>query len=68
MTRLTTLLGYAAIAVAIIVVEAAARRSRRMATFGQAMDLVLGVRLVRLLLLASWLWLGWHLFVRVHWR
>ena len=33
-----------------------------------AVSAVLRHRPARLVLLACWLWLGWHVFVRVHWR
>ncbi|HWC12123.1 MAG TPA: DUF6186 family protein [Acidimicrobiales bacterium] len=68
MTRLVTLLGYAVIAVAALALEAAARRSGRLATFGEALSIVRRSWPLRLVLLAGWLWLGWHLFVRVDWR
>ena len=68
MTRLVTLVGYGVLALCAVGLEAAARRSRRRATFGQALDAVLRRWPVRLALLAGWLWLGWHLFVRVDWR
>ena len=68
MSRLVTLLGYAAVAACALGLEVAARRSGRWATFGEALA---GLRRrwpFRLVLLAGWLWLGWHLFVRVDWR
>jgi uncharacterized protein DUF6186 len=68
MTRAITLLGYAVIAVCAVGLEAAARRSGRLATFGEALSVVLGRWPFRLVLLAGWMWLGWHLFVRVAWR
>lgn len=68
MTRLVTLLGYGAIALAALGLELAARRTGRVATFGQALDALLRRWPFRLALLAGWMWLGWHLFVRVDWR
>ncbi len=68
MTRLVTLLGYGLIVACALGLELAARRSGRLATFGQALDLILRRWPFRLVLLAGWLWLGWHLFVRVDWR
>lgn len=68
MTRLVTLLGYATIAACALGLEAAARWSERLATFGEALAVVLRRWPLRLALLAAWLWLGWHLFVRVDWQ
>ncbi|MBN2622550.1 MAG: hypothetical protein JXA83_04235 [Acidimicrobiales bacterium] len=67
MTRTLTLVGYALVVVAGALVELAARR-RGGATFGDALAAALRPRPVRLLLLAGWLWFGWHVFVRVDWR
>jgi Family of unknown function (DUF6186) len=67
MTRFVTLLGYALLVVAAVGVEVAARR-RGSGTFGDTLTLILRWRPARLVLLAAWLWLGWHLFVRVDWR
>lgn len=68
MTRLVTLIGYFVIAVCALAAEIAARWTRRMATFASAVSLAGSRRPSRLLLQAGWLWLGWHLFVRVDWR
>jgi len=67
MTRLVTLVGFALIAACALGLEVAARRSGRLATFGDALSAALRRWPVRLLLQAGWLWLGWHLFVRVEW-
>ena len=67
MTRPVTLLGYALVLVAAVSLEVAARR-RGSGTFGDALALILRWRPARLVLLAAWLWLGWHLFVRVDWQ
>jgi Family of unknown function (DUF6186) len=67
MTRFVTLVGYALLAVAVVGVEVAARR-RGSGTFGDALTLTLRSRPVRFALLGAWLWLGWHLFVRVEWQ
>jgi hypothetical protein len=64
MTRLVTLAGYAAIAAAAIGVEVAARR-RGGGTFGEALAVVLRPWPARVVVVAAWLWLGWHLFARV---
>jgi hypothetical protein len=71
-TRFLTLLGYGVIAACGVMLELAARRSparsRRVATFGEALDTALQRWPVRVVVLAGWLWLGWHLFVRVDWQ
>ena len=68
MTRAVTLAGYAVIALTAIGLEVAARRSTTRATFGDAVTAALRRPAIRLAVLAGWLWLGWHLFVRVDWR
>ena len=40
---------------------------RRSPTLGQAVAVVMRWRAVRWLVLAGWLWLGCHLFVRTGW-
>ena len=65
MTRLATLLGYAVIAVCAVGLEIAARRSERIPTFADALSVALRRWPSRIVVQAGWLWLGWHLFVRV---
>jgi Family of unknown function (DUF6186) len=67
MSRSVTLLGYALLVVSAGGLEVAARR-RGSATFADALAVTLRSRAARLVLLAAWLWLGWHLFVRVDWQ
>ena len=67
MSRSMTLLGYALLVVSAGGLEVAARR-RGSATFGDTLTIILRSRAARLVLLAAWLWLGWHLFVRVDWH
>jgi Family of unknown function (DUF6186) len=67
MSRDVTLVGYALLAVAAAGLAAAARR-RASGTFADALTFVMRHRPARFAALAGWLWLGWHLFVRVHWR
>lgn len=67
MTRTLTLLGYAVLCAAAVGLEAAGRRSVT-GTFGDLISFVLRRWPVRLLVLATWLWFGWHAFVRVDWR
>ena len=67
MTRLVTLLGYASVAGGALVLELVARRSKRLPSFGDVLTVILRRWPVRVALVAGWLWLGWHLFVRVDW-
>jgi hypothetical protein len=67
MSHVVTLIGYALLVAAALGLEVAARR-RGSGTFGDALTLTLRWRPARLALLAAWLWLGWHLFVRVDWQ
>jgi Family of unknown function (DUF6186) len=67
MTRLVTLAGYVVILAAAVALEIGARR-RGGATFGDTLAVALRPWPVRLAVVAAWLWLGWHLFVRVDWR
>jgi len=66
-TRLITLLGYVMLAASAVGLEIAARR-RGSGSFSDAVTIVMGRSPARLILLATWLWLGWHLFARVDWR
>jgi hypothetical protein len=66
-SRIVTLAGYGVLVAAAVVVEVAARR-RGTGTFGQVLTGVVRWGPARLLLVVAWLWLGWHLFVRVDWR
>jgi hypothetical protein len=59
--------GYLAILVAAVGVEVAARVTGRWPTLGEAVAAVSRFRAGRALLLAAWLWAGWHLFVRANW-
>ena len=64
MTRLVTLAGYAVIVAVAVGVEISARR-RGGATLGAALAVVLRPWPARVIVVAAWLWLGWHLFARV---
>jgi len=66
-SRAVTLAGYAAVVAAALVLELVAR-AQGYATFGDAVTAAVRCRPLRLIVLAAWLWLGWHLFVRVDWR
>ena len=65
-TRAVTLAGYGALVAWLMVCEVRARRSDRLPTLPALVRSVTRPALVRALLLAAWLWLGWHLFVRAH--
>lgn len=68
MSRGATLAGYVVILVAAAAVELSARRRGRWAAFAEALGAVRAAPVARVLLQAGWLWLGWHVFVRVDWR
>lgn len=68
MTRAVTLVGYAVIAACAVALELVARRSGRLARFADALELLLRPVGLRVMVLTGWLWLGWHVFVRVTWR
>ncbi len=67
MSRGATLAGYAVLAVAIVAYQLAALVTGRAATLGQALRPLTDTLLGRLVLIAAWLWTGWHLFVRASW-
>ena len=66
MSRTVTLVGYCVIAAGVLGCHLASLVSRRMPSIGQSASLIASRRAGRCLLLAGWLWIGWHLFVRSH--
>jgi hypothetical protein len=64
MTRTLTLAGYIVIVLAIVANEVAARRRDDAATLADAVAAFARTRIGKWVMLAGWLWLGWHLFVR----
>lgn len=64
MSRTVTLGGYALLALVAVAYQAAGLRLRRTATAGQTLTRLIRLPTARPLLLAGWLWLGWHTFVR----
>jgi hypothetical protein len=66
MSRTVTLLGYAVVVATAAALEARARRRPGGPTAGRALHVLLRHPALHLLVVAGWLWLGWHLFVRVH--
>ena len=67
MTRAVTLAGYALLVAALAGLELTGRVWHRTSTLGGAVAALARRRAGRWLLLAGWLWLGWHLFVRANW-
>jgi hypothetical protein len=59
--------GYLAILVSAVAFEIVARITGRLPTLGDAVATLNRFRSGRALLLAAWLWAGWHLFVRANW-
>lgn len=66
MSRTTTLVGYCFIAAALLGCQLASLVSRRIPSIGEIASLIASRRAGRWVLLAGWLWVGWHLFVRSH--
>ena len=64
MSRAATLWGWAVLALVAVTYQAAGVVLRRTATLGQALRRVTRVPVGRALMLAAWLWAGWHTFVR----
>jgi hypothetical protein len=64
-TRVLTILGFAAVIAALAVLELLGRRKgSRIPTLGEWLGYVMRSRAGRLLILLGWLWLGWHYFSR----
>ena len=66
MNRTVTLVGYCVTAAALLGCQLASLVSRRIPSIGQVASLIASRTTGRVLLLAGWLWVGWHLFVRSH--
>jgi hypothetical protein len=64
MTRPVTLVGYVLLATAMATYQAFGLLLRKTASLGQAVATLRRSRTGRVSLLAIWLWVGWHLFVR----
>lgn len=67
MSRAVTLAGYAVLAAAVGGYQLLGLLRRRTPTLGKALAPVTASRTGRLILLAGWLWIGWHIFVRGNW-
>ena len=68
MSRPVTLLGYALLVLAMAAYQLAGTLRRRTPTLGEALQPLRRSLAGRVVLLAAWLWVGWHLFVRGRWR
>lgn len=68
MMPVITVAGYVLVVVIAICLELTAHRTRRVVTFGEMLAVTLRRQPMRLLLQAGWLWIGWHVFVRVDWH
>ncbi len=64
MSRAATLWGYTLLALAALGYQVLGLALGRTATLGQALRRVTRIPTGRVLLLAGWLWAGWHTFVR----
>ena len=63
--RTVTVIGFIIIIAALVVLEILARRKiGRIPTLGEWLGFVMRRPLGRALILAGWLWLGWHYFAR----
>jgi hypothetical protein len=66
-SREITVAGYMLLALAAAGMELAARLTGRFPTLGGAVGTVNRTLTGRWLLLAAWIWAGWHFFVRANW-
>jgi len=63
--RAITVIGFIAIIAALVVLEILARRKiGRIPTLGEWLGFAMRRPVGRALVLAGWLWLGWHYFAR----
>jgi Family of unknown function (DUF6186) len=64
-TRVITIIGFCAVIAALVVLEIVGRRpGSRVPTLGEWLGYLMRQKTGRVLLLAGWLWLGWHYFSR----
>jgi hypothetical protein len=64
-TRVITIIGFCTVIAALVVLEIVARRpGSRVPALGEWLGYLMRPRTGRFLLLAGWLWLGWHYFAR----
>jgi hypothetical protein len=67
-SRQVTLVGYALLAAGLVALQLVALVSALVPTLGQVVTRVMRWRAGRWALVAAWLWVGWHVFVRSDWR
>jgi hypothetical protein len=64
-TRAITIIGFVAVLAALVTLEILGRRRiRGIPTLSEWLGYVMRPRAGRALILAGWLWLGWHFFAR----
>jgi hypothetical protein len=64
-TRVITIIGFACIISALVVLEVLGRRpGNRIPTLGEWLGYVMRPKAGRFFVLLGWLWLGWHYFAR----
>jgi len=64
-TRILTIIGFAALILALFVLEFLGRRKgSRIPTLGEWLGYLMRSKTGRALILLGWLWLGWHYFSR----
>ncbi|HET7530171.1 MAG TPA: DUF6186 family protein [Mycobacteriales bacterium] len=59
-----TVVGFAVLATAMVVMEAVARRRESRPTLGDVFSVLVSRNSGRFLIMLGWWWLGWHFFVR----
>jgi hypothetical protein len=64
-TKAVTVIGFVAVIMALVALELLGRRKiGRIPTLSEWLGYVMRPRSGRALILAGWLWLGWHYFAR----
>jgi uncharacterized protein DUF6186 len=64
-TRVITIIGFCTVIAALVVLEIVARRpGSRVPALSEWLGYLMRQKTGRVLLLAGWLWLGWHYFSR----
>ncbi len=67
MNEPVTVLGYAVLVVAMVTYQLVGVFRRRTPTLADALEPLRRTVGGRVALVAGWLWVGWHVFVRGHW-
>ncbi len=61
LTRAVTIAGYVAVVLTALVVDVLARRgANELVPLGETVAAAMGGRTIRVAMLATWWWLGWH--------